>query len=111
MSNKLYIGNLPANKRLEQIKYSLKKVFSDYGEIEKIFVVQDKQPGRKKAFGFVTFVDPKDAKAALAMDGEQLFGREMRVTFAREKGDDAPQKQAKTSFWDKLRGIFGKTKV
>lgn len=104
MAKKLYVGNLPINFRVEKLRQELQDAFSEFGDIEKIFLVRDKQNGRFKGFGFITFYDEAGAKHALTMDGYSIGGRQVRVSFAREK--DAPKK---LSFWAKLKkALLGK---
>jgi len=46
----------------------------------------DRETGRPRGFGFVTFEDDRDAKEAVRdMDGRKLDGRELRVEVARAK--------------------------
>ena len=81
--NKLYIGNLPY--RLE--RQELEEFFAACGEISEIYLVKDRNKRRLKGFGFVTFVDEKAAKAALAMDGSDFQGRTLKVSLAKDQAD------------------------
>lgn len=85
MLNKLYIGNLPFSVKEDQIRES----FSRFGEVKEVILIKDRATGRLKGFGFVTFASNEGAQAALALDGQDFFGRTIRVNIAqaKEEGD------------------------
>ena len=65
----------------------LKKAFSTFGEVTEAKVITDRDTGRSRGFGFVTFANNEEAKAAIAgMDGKDLDGRTMKVNEAQDKG-------------------------
>ena len=81
---KLYVGNLPWTVDLE----GLKKLFESYGEIEDVTVISDRDSGRSKGFGFVTFKDDEVAKKAIAeMNEKEMEGRKITVSEAKPKED------------------------
>jgi RNA recognition motif-containing protein len=59
--------------------------FSGYGKITDAKIIKDRESGRSKGFGFVTFQSEEEAKASLIMNGRDLSGREIRVNFARKQ--------------------------
>lgn len=80
MSKKLFVGNLDWGTTQEE----LKDLFSQYGEVEEVIIISDRETGRAKGFGFVTFVNAEDADAAIDALHEQEFrGRNMVVNEAR----------------------------
>jgi RNA recognition motif-containing protein len=79
--NKIFVGNMP----FRATKDDLQSVFSRYGQIENIILINDKATGRPKGFGFITFVDATAAKAALAMDNQDFQGRNLKVNIAKEQ--------------------------
>jgi len=80
-NNKLFIASLPWSINND----SLKELFSSYGEITEAVVITDRDTGRSKGFGFVTFTNPEDAKKALEMDGKEVEGRTIIVNIARPR--------------------------
>jgi len=82
MGSKLYVGGLPWATDNE----ALRDVFSVHGDVVEAKVVTDRQTGRSRGFGFVTFANEEDANKALALDGTELEGRRIRVDHARESG-------------------------
>lgn len=79
MSAKLYIGNLAWKTSTE----SLKSAFSAFGNVEDAIVMTDRETGRSRGFGFVTFSTDSEAQAAIeAMSGKDLDGRNIRVDMA-----------------------------
>ncbi|OPX56036.1 RNA recognition motif. (a.k.a. RRM, RBD, or RNP domain) [Oceanospirillum multiglobuliferum] len=80
-NNKLFIGNLS----FTVTEADLESSFASYGELEEVKVVQDRETGRSRGFGFVTFTTDAAASAALAQDGKDLNGRDLRVSIAESK--------------------------
>lgn len=78
--NKIYVGNLPF-KTTDQ---ELQEVFGQYGEIVEVALIKDRYSGDFKGFCFITFKTQEAAQNSLAMDGQQLGGRPMKVSMARE---------------------------
>ncbi len=79
--NKLFVGNL-AFSSSEQ---DLEAVFGQFGELQEVKIIMDRETGRSRGFGFVSFVDASDAEAALAANGQNVGGRDLRVNFATER--------------------------
>ena len=55
--NKLFIGSLPWSVTND----SLREMFAQYGEITEANIINDRETGRSKGFGFVTFAKEEDA--------------------------------------------------
>ena len=88
---KLYVGNLPFSVTEE----SLKKAFSEFGDVEEATIIVDKFSNRSKGFGFVTISDDEAAKKAIEGLNEKDFeGRPLKVSEAkpREEGDRPPRR-------------------
>lgn len=82
MSNKLFVGGLSWNTD----DRALESAFAEYGEITEAKVITDRESGRSRGFGFVTFADPRCAsKAAQEMNGTTLDGRNINVDVAQER--------------------------
>lgn len=82
MSNdegKLFVGGLS----FDTTEHSMEQCFCKFGQVKEAVVVKDRETGRSRGFGFVTFTNPDDAKDALhGMNGENLDGRQIRVDLA-----------------------------
>jgi len=66
---------------------SLRQAFERFGEITDVKVITDRDTGRSRGFGFVTFADDQAAATAIAeMNGTELEGRPIRVNEAEERG-------------------------
>ena len=82
MSNKLFVGSLSWNTD----DHGLRAAFEPFGDVTDAKVITDRDTGRSRGFGFVTFADPASAKAALAeMNGAELDGRSLNVDVAAER--------------------------
>ncbi len=82
MGKKLFVGGLAWATNDD----SLRRAFERFGEVTESKVVTDRETGRSRGFGFVTFANESDASAASeGMDGRELDGRNVRVNAAEEK--------------------------
>jgi len=82
MAKKLFVGGLS----WDTTDASLRKAFALYGEITEAKVISDRDTGRSRGFGFVTFARDEDAKNAISkMNGASLEGRNIIVNEAKEK--------------------------
>ncbi len=67
---------------------TLKAFFETIGEVESARVATDRESGRSRGFGFVTFVDAaNNQKAVDELNGKELDGRAINVSLARPKED------------------------
>lgn len=82
MSKKLFVGGLSWGTDDE----GLRRAFERYGEIQEAKVISDRETGRSRGFGFVTFANDNDAMTALSeMDGKEVDGRTIKVNEAQER--------------------------
>jgi RNA recognition motif-containing protein len=82
MSKKLFVGSLSWGVNDD----SLRDAFSVHGEISEAVVISDRDTGRSRGFGFVTFEDDDAGdKAVAALNGTELDGRTIRVDIAQAK--------------------------
>ena len=85
MSKKLFVGSLSWNTGDDQ----LHQAFAQFGEVTEAKVISDRDTGRSRGFGFVTFADDDAAdKAIAAMNNTELDGRTIRVDVAQDKRRD-----------------------
>jgi len=83
MSKKLFVGGLSWNTTDQ----SLQTAFSRFGEVTEARVITDRDTGRSRGFGFVTFENAEHASAAIsAMNETDLDGRTIKVNEAMDKG-------------------------
>jgi RNA recognition motif-containing protein len=82
MGKKLFVGGLS----WETTQDTLTQAFQAFGEVVEAKVITDRETGRSRGFGFVTFRDDASAAEAVAkLDGSQLDGRAIRVSEAHDK--------------------------
>ncbi|KIO30897.1 hypothetical protein M407DRAFT_241996 [Tulasnella calospora MUT 4182] len=77
--SKVYVGGLSWNTTDD----SLHQAFSEFGQVTDSIVMKDRETGRSRGFGFVTFSTEDEANAAIAGLHEQdLDGRRIKVNLA-----------------------------
>ena len=82
MSKKLFVGGLAWGTD----DHGLNDAFAEFGEITEAKVITDRDTGRSRGFGFVTFTDGAAADTAIStMDGSNLDGRTIRVNEAQQR--------------------------
>ena len=78
---KLYIGNIPFSTTEEEIR----ALFEPFGSIETLNLINDRDTGRFRGFGFVELEDAVADKARAELDGKELGGRNLRVNEAEDR--------------------------
>jgi cold-inducible RNA-binding protein len=82
MDNRLFVGNLSFQTNADQVR----EVFAEFGGVEDVHLVTDRETGRSRGFAFVTMATSDEAnKAIQEMNGQQLDGRPLRVNLAEER--------------------------
>uniref|UniRef100_I1LJD0 RRM domain-containing protein n=2 Tax=Glycine subgen. Soja TaxID=1462606 RepID=I1LJD0_SOYBN len=67
--------------------HALEKAFSHYGNIVESKIINDRETGRSRGFGFVTFASENSMKDAIeGMNGQNLDGRNITVNEAQSRG-------------------------
>ncbi|XP_072982267.1 30 kDa ribonucleoprotein, chloroplastic-like [Typha latifolia] len=81
-TNRVYVGNLSWGVD----NLALETLFSEQGKVMEAKVVYDRETGRSRGFGFVTYSSAEEVNNAIAsLDGADLDGRSIRVTVAEAK--------------------------
>src|SRR5436305_14369436 len=84
MGKKLYVGNLSYDVDSSE----LEQLFSQHGQVVSAQIINDRDTGRSKGFGFVEMADDAEADAAVtALNGQQHNGRALTVNEARPRED------------------------
>ena len=78
MSKKIFVGNLS----FQTTESDLTNTFSQYGHVEAVAIITDRETGRSKGFGFVTMTEGAD-KAIAQLSGSELNGRMLTVNEAK----------------------------
>lgn len=81
---KMYVGNLS----FSTTESELRTAFAEYGNVDSVAVINDRDTGRSKGFGFVEMNNNDEAKAAMSgLDGQLLGDRNLRVNEAKPRED------------------------
>src|SRR2546422_4632435 len=84
MATKLYVGNLSFRTTSED----LREAFASVGTVESATVIEDRDTGRSRGFGFVEMATPEEAAAAIEQfNGKDLGGRNLTVNEAKPRAD------------------------
>lgn len=82
MSMKLYVGNLSYETSSE----TLQQLFAEAGTVESSAVVEDRETGRSRGFGFVEMSSKEEGAAAIAQfNGKEVNGRALNVNEAKPR--------------------------
>lgn len=78
----IFVGNLSFQTSQED----LTAAFSQYGNVERVNIVTDRETGQPRGFAFVEMTERRDAETAISvLNGAELNGRAMNVNEARPK--------------------------
>ncbi|HEV7681114.1 MAG TPA: RNA-binding protein [Pyrinomonadaceae bacterium] len=84
MSMKLYVGNLAFQTSSEE----LQTLFSQAGTVESVSLIEDRETGRSRGFGFVEMSTKEEGAAAIQQfNGKDLGGRALNVNEAKPRED------------------------
>jgi RNA recognition motif-containing protein len=84
MAKKLYVGNLSYQVDSSE----LEQLFGQHGQVLSAQIINDRDTGRSKGFGFVEMANDQEAEAAItALNGQQHNGRALTVNEARPRED------------------------
>jgi cold-inducible RNA-binding protein len=80
---KIFIKGLP----LQVEESELREVFGDFGKVNSLRIIKDRETGQSRGFGFVEMPNDVEAKEAIkSMNGGDYYGHKIFVTEAKEDG-------------------------
>ena len=79
MSKKMFVGNLS----FQTTEGDVRSAFEQYGTVESVAIITDRDTGRSKGFGFVEMSEEDANKAIAGLSGSQLDGRALTVNEAK----------------------------
>jgi len=85
LSKKIYVGNLSFQATEDQVR----GMFSEFGAIESLAMINDRDTGRFRGFAFVEMEDSAANAAIKALNGKEVESRELTVNEARPR-DERP---------------------
>ena len=81
MAKNIYVGNLPWSATEEDIRAK----FEAFGEVISVKLINDRETGRPRGFGFVEMEDQGALEAIESLDGKDFGGRNLKVNEARPR--------------------------
>jgi cold-inducible RNA-binding protein len=82
MSMKLYVGNLS----FDTSSNDLQTLFAEAGTVENVSLIEDRETGRSRGFGFVEMSSKEEGAAAIdKFNGHELSGRALKVNAAKPR--------------------------
>jgi RNA recognition motif-containing protein len=81
MTKKMYVGNLPFQSTEDDIQ----NLFSQFGEVESVNLIIDRETGRSRGFAFVEMPVDMANKAMQSLDGTEFEGRNLKINEARPR--------------------------
>jgi len=78
---KIYVGNLSYDTTQDR----LSETFSQFGELEDVRLIIDRETNRSKGFAFLTFTEPESAQNAVDAAPMELDGRQLRINIAEDR--------------------------
>jgi len=78
---KMYVGNLPFSATED----SVRALFTEFGAVQSVSIVMDRETGRPRGFGFVEMSSSDAAKAMQSLNGKDFGGRSLKVNEAQDK--------------------------
>ena len=89
----IFVGNLAYSAT----DHDLRQLFEQYGVVDKVNLITDRDTGRPRGFGFVEMPDSQAARAAIqALQGKELGGRTITVNEAKPR---EPRREPRQARW------------
>ncbi|MEM9555389.1 MAG: RNA-binding protein [Acidobacteriota bacterium] len=86
MAKRIYVGNLPFSATEQEVS----DLFSEYGSVDSVQLITDRETGRPRGFGFVEMSDGGD-EAIEALNQYNMGGRSLNVNEARPRNSGGPR--------------------
>ena len=86
MSTNIYVGNLS----FDSTESDIRELFEQYGTVDEVKLITDRDTGRPRGFGFIEMSSGGD-DAIRALDGKDLGGRNLKVNEARPREERRPR--------------------
>lgn len=83
MAKRIYVGNLPYEATEDQVR----EMFAEYGTVESVVMINDRETGRFRGFCFVEMDNAAAGQAIEALDGMDVDGRPIKVNEAKPRED------------------------
>jgi RNA recognition motif-containing protein len=81
LSKNIYVGNLPWSSTEGDVR----SAFEQYGEVLSVKLIEDRETGRPRGFGFVEMEDAGANEAIEALNGKNFQGRDLKVNEAKPR--------------------------
>ena len=78
---KIYVGNLPFSAD----EAAVRQLFEQHGKVDSVALINDRETGRPRGFGFVEMPSADAARAIQALNGQDMGGRPLKVNEAQDK--------------------------
>ena len=79
--SKIYVGNLPFTAD----EAAVRALFAQHGTVESVALINDRETGRPRGFGFVEMPRADAARAIQSLNGQDMGGRPLKVNEAQDK--------------------------
>jgi RNA recognition motif-containing protein len=79
--SKIYVGNLPFSAD----ETAVRDLFSQHGTVDSVSLINDRETGRPRGFGFVEMPSADAARAIQSLNGQDMGGRPLKVNEAQDK--------------------------
>jgi RNA recognition motif-containing protein len=79
--SKIYVGNLP----FSATEANVRELFAQHGTVESVALINDRDTGQPRGFGFVEMPSSDAARAIQSLNGQDMGGRPLKVNEAQDK--------------------------
>ncbi len=79
--SKIYVGNLPFTAD----EATVRALFEQHGAVESVSLINDRETGRPRGFGFVEMARADAARAIQSLNGQDMGGRPLKINEAQDK--------------------------
>lgn len=84
----IYVGNLPFSATEDEVR----DLFAQYGDVQSVKIITDRETGRPRGFAFVEMADSGADAAIEALANHQMGGRSLKINEARPRAPRPPRR-------------------
>jgi RNA recognition motif-containing protein len=89
----IFVGNLA----FAATDHDVRQLFEQYGAVDTVNIITDRETGRARGFGFVEMPNSREAQSAIqALQGKELAGRALNVNEAKPR---EPRREPRQARW------------
>ena len=95
-NTKIYVGNIPYSTSEDDLRTH----FDQFGIIEDLKIITDRETGRSRGFAFITYSSGSEAQQAIGFNGQTFQGKALTINLAKERSQGGGGRGGSRGGWN-----------